>query len=67
MDLDQAIELLKNTVKLNGVNSDKHIDLNLVSAEEKPRYEKALVVAKLAIMEGKISQDEFMGRIKLNN
>jgi len=67
MELDQAIELLKKTVKLNGTNDNKHIDLGLVSAEEKPVYEKALIVAKLAIMEGKISQEEFMGRLHLNN
>ncbi len=67
MDLDKAIELLKRVVKANGTNDNKHIDLNLVSAEEKPLYEEALVVAKLAIIKGKISQDEFMGRIHLNN
>jgi hypothetical protein len=67
MELDQAIELLKKTVKPNGVNENKHIDLGLVSVDEKPIYEKALIVAKLAIMEGKISQEEFMGRVHLNN
>lgn len=67
MELDQAIELLKKTVKVNGTNDNKHIDFNLVSAEEKPIYEKALVIAKLAIIEGKISQEEFMGRIHLTN
>lgn len=67
MDLDKAIELLKKVVKANGTNDNKHIDLGLVSVEEKPLYEEALVVAKLAIIKGKISQDEFMGRIHLNN
>lgn len=66
MELDQAIELLKRTVKNNGTNDQKHIDLGLVSAQEKPIYEKALIVAKLAIIEGKISQDEFMARVHLN-
>lgn len=66
MDLDQAIELLKRTVKNNGTNDQNHIDLGLVSAQEKPIYEKALIVAKLSIIEGKISQDEFMARVHLN-
>lgn len=66
MDLDQAIALLKKTVKNNGTNDQNHIDLGLVSAQEKPIYEKALIVAKLSIIEGKISQDEFMARVHLN-
>lgn len=66
MDLERAIDLLKRTVKENGTNDNKHIDLGLVSTEERPIYEKALIVVKLAILEGKISQDEFMGRIHLN-
>jgi hypothetical protein len=66
MDLDQAIELLKKTVKENGTNENKHIDLGLVPTEERPKYEKALIVVKLAILEGKISQDEFYGRVHLN-
>ena len=66
MDLQQAIELLKKAVKNNGTNDQKHIDFTLVPALEKPTYEKALIVAKMAIMEGKISQDEFMSRVHLN-
>lgn len=67
MDLEQAIVLLRNVVKENGTNDMKHMDLGLVPTEERPKYEKALIVAKLAIIEGKISQDEFFGRIHLNN
>ena len=66
MDLEQAIELLKKTVKNNATNDQNHIDMGLVSAQEKPIYEKALIVAKLASIEGKISQDEFMARVHLN-
>ncbi len=67
MDLEQAIVLLKKIVKENGTNDMKHLDVGLVSTEERPVYEKALIVAKLAIIEGKISQDELFGRIHLNN
>lgn len=66
MELDQALELLKNIVKENGTNDQKHLDLGLVSVDERPLYEKALRVAKLAVHKGKITQDEFCHRIQLN-
>lgn len=66
MDLEQAIALLKKAVKNNGTNGMNHIDLSLVAAEERATFEKALRIAKLAILEGKISQDEFSARIHLN-
>ena len=65
MDLEKALELLRVTVKNNGTNGSKHIDLGLVPAEERAIYEKALAVAKLAILEGKLSQDEFQSRVHL--
>ena len=66
MDLEQAIELLRKTVKNNGTNGSNHIDLGLVPTEERPVYEKALIVVKLAILEGKLSQDEFQSRVHLS-
>lgn len=66
MDLDTAISLLKKTVKNNGTNDTRHIDLSLIPNNERPAYEKALAVVKLAILEGKISQDEFQARVHLN-
>lgn len=66
MDLDRAIELLKKTVKNNGTTNTKHIDLGLVANNERATHEKALAVVKLAILEGKISQDEFAARVHLN-
>ena len=66
MNLEQAIDLVKKLVKNNGTNDSKHIDIGLVSAEERPLYEKALRVVKLAIIEGKLKQDEFQARVSLN-
>ncbi|GEM_PF-2340883 len=65
MELDQALELLKDIVKENGTNDQKHMDMGLVSTDKRPLYEKALMVAKLAVHKGKITQDEFLQRIHL--
>ncbi len=66
MGLEEALELIKKLVKNNATNDSKHIDLGLVSADERPQYEKALRLAKLAIIEGKMTQDEFSTRVHLN-
>lgn len=65
MDLETAIKLLKKVVKPAGTVDNNHIDLNLVSAEERPIYEKALIVAQLAVSEGKLGRDELMSRLNL--
>ncbi len=67
MDLDTAIIMLKKTVKNNSTNDNNHIDLGLVSTEERPAYEKALRIVKMAILEGKLTQDEFAARVHLNS
>lgn len=67
MELDQAIELLKKTVKDNGTNDTRHLDLGLVSTEERPKYEEALKAVKMAILTGKITQGEFNTRVQLEN
>lgn len=67
MDLDQAIELLKNAVKNNATNDQNHIDLTIVPVEQRPLYEKALAVSALSIKDGKISRDEFLRRVHLDN
>lgn len=65
MELERAIDILKNAVKNNGTTDMMHMDLTLVPADERPKYEKALMVVKLAIMEGKLSQDEFANKVNL--
>ena len=67
MELIEAIALLKKTVKNAGTVDQKHIDLNLVPVDEKPKYEEALKTAQLAIKEGIISRDEFNRRVHLDS
>lgn len=65
MDLEAAILTLRKAVKFTGTIEQKHIDLTLVPVDERPKYEKALVVAQLAVREGKLSRDELMARLQL--
>ena len=67
LEIDEAISLLKMTVKENGTNDSKHIDLGLVPAEKREVYQNALKIIKLAIIQGKITQDEFAARVHLTN
>ena len=63
MTLDQAITILKNAVKWSVVKNQKHLDLTLVSAQERPLYQKALVVANLEVEKGTLSQDDLRSRL----
>ena len=67
LEIDEAISLLKMTVKENGTNDSKHMDLGLVPAEKREIYLNALKIIKLAIVQGKITQDEFAARVHLTN
>jgi hypothetical protein len=65
MNLDQAIDLVRNAVKYTGTIDQKHIDLTLVPAEKRSTYEKAMAVCQISIKDGKISRDEFLRRVHL--
>lgn len=67
MDLEQAIELLKNAVKYTGNIDQKHIDLTIVPADQRVQYEKAMAIGALSIKDGKITRDEFLRRVHLDN
>ena len=67
MDLEQAINILKNAVKFTGTIDQKHIDLTIVPANKRPLYEKAMAVGAISIQEGKITRDEFLRRVHLDN
>jgi hypothetical protein len=65
MNLDEAINLLKKTVKYSAVKNQKHIDLTLVSTEEKPIYERALALAFEEVKKGTISEADLKQRLGL--
>jgi hypothetical protein len=43
------------------------MDLGLIPAEKREIYQDALKIIKLAIIQGKITQDEFAARVHLTN
>ncbi len=65
MDLDSAIELLKNAVKYSHLENQKHIDLSLVDAQERHRYEKALMYCRAKVAQGELSEEELHNRLGL--
>ena len=58
LSFDDATKLLKKAVKLSEVKNQKHIDLSLCTADERPLYQKALVVANLEVEKGTLTQDQ---------
>lgn len=65
MTLDEAINLLKKAVKYSEVKGQKHIDLSLCIAEERPTYQTALVIANTEVEKGSLTQDELKIRLGL--
>jgi hypothetical protein len=65
VDINEAINLLKDTVKHTGNIDQKHIDLTLIPAEKRAIYETALAVSAISIKEGKITKDEFLRRVTI--
>ncbi len=66
MEITQAIELLKRAVKHTGTIDQKHIDLSVVAAVDRHKYEKALMVVQTAIKAGQITREEFNRRVHLD-
>jgi transcription initiation factor IIE alpha subunit len=64
-DLIEAIELLKNVVNESNIKNQKFIDLTLVKAEERFKYQKALLVTRTMVDHGKITEEELKIRLGL--
>jgi len=65
MTLDEAITLLKKAVKWSEVKNQKHIDLSVCVAEERPLFQKALVIANIEVEKGTLTQDDLKIRLGL--
>ncbi|MCB9092107.1 MAG: hypothetical protein H6620_06060 [Halobacteriovoraceae bacterium] len=60
MEITQAIELLKKTVKHSTATDEfRHMDLTLVPSSERAQYQEALKVISKAIRENEMTREEF--------
>ena len=66
MTLDAAITLLKKAVKWSEVKNQKHIDLSLCVAVERPLYQQALMITQLEVEKGTLTQDDLKARLGLD-
>jgi len=65
MNLDEAVTLLKKTVKYSAVKNQKHLDLTLVSAQERFTYEKALFIVTNEVKKGTLTEIDLKQRLGL--
>lgn len=63
MTLNEAVELLKKAVKFSEVKNQKHIDLSICVAHERPLFQKALVIANDEVAKGTLTQSELLSRL----
>ena len=66
MTLEEAIVILRKAVKWSEVKNQKHIDLSVCIAEERPLLQKALVIANVEVEKGTLTQDELKVRLGLD-
>ncbi|MAF78256.1 MAG: hypothetical protein CME60_08840 [Halobacteriovoraceae bacterium] len=65
MNFEQAVALLKNAVKYSHIEGQKHIDLTLVDASERPEYQKALALCRAQVAQNLISEEELRDKLGL--
>lgn len=66
MTLEEAIVLLRKAVKWSEVKNQKHIDLSICLAEERPTFQRALVIANTEVEKGTLTQDELKIRLGID-
>lgn len=63
--INQYIQLLRNAVKDSHLDRQKHIDLSLTMATDRPRYEDALKQLRLAVRDGLITEEDLKKKLGL--
>ncbi|MDC1174248.1 hypothetical protein OAT67_02560 [Bacteriovoracaceae bacterium] len=65
LSFDEAINILKKIVKNSHIKGQKHLDLSVATAEERPEYEKALMVVKAHVAQGHVTNDQLNEKLGL--
>ncbi len=66
MTLEEAITCLKKIVKFSTLEGQKHLDLSIAVASERPVMQKALVIAKNEVDKGTITEIELKQRLGID-
>ena len=66
LSFDEAVNLLKKYVKFSEVKNQKHLDLSLCTAEDRPQAQKALVIAYLEVEKGTLTQAQLLTQLGLD-
>ncbi|MGZ3788245.1 MAG: hypothetical protein ACXVLQ_06960 [Bacteriovorax sp.] len=66
LSFDEAVSLLKKFVKYSEVKNQKHIDLSLCTAEERPHALEALMVTRMAVEKGALTEDQLKEKLGLD-
>jgi hypothetical protein len=65
MNFEQAIEVLRNLVKFSAIEGQKHLDLSIATAEDRPTCEQALMICRQEVAQGKLSEEDLRARLGL--
>jgi hypothetical protein len=66
LSIDESISLLKKAVKFSEVKNQKHIDLSLCIASERPQYQRALMVVNREVEKGTLTRDQLLAKLGLD-
>ena len=66
LSFEQSVELLKSVIKFSEVKNQKHIDLSLCLAEDRSRFQKALMIVNLEVEKGTLTQDQLKSKLGLD-
>lgn len=63
--LDEAIAILRPTVKMSNIENQFHVDLTLVDPSKRKNCQMALVKVQKALKDGEIAQGELNRKLGL--